>query len=294
MKNLFLVINPESGMGRIKTELFKVCDMLTRGGYRITLLITTKKGDATEAVSQLDDTFDAIVVCGGDGTLNEVITGVMQNPNTYKIGYIPSGTLNEWSAGLEIPRRIPKATEGILSGNEIALDIGKFKDSYFSYTASFGAFTAASYSTPQNIKNVFGQVAYVLEGIRELGTIKPIHMKFTSDDEVYEGNYLFGAVSNAMSVGGIIKFEEGEVALNDGVFEVLLIEEPEKFADLNQIIDAIVTRTFNCKCIKRFKTRHLTVESQDVVDWTLDGEHAQSQGIIDIINLHNAIKFIVP
>lgn len=294
MENLFLVVNPKSGLGRIKTELFKVCDALRQGGYRITVHITARKGDAAEIVENLDDTYSTIVVCGGDGTLNEVITGVMKNRNDYKIGYIPSGTLNEWSQGLKISRNLKKAAKDIVTGNEARLDIGKFADKYFSYTASFGALTSASYSAPQNIKNVLGQLAYVLEGIKALGTIKPIHLKITADDKTYEGDYLFGAVSNSMSVGGIIKFDKSGVALNDGVFEVILIENPDNIADLNEIIDAIITRKFNRVCIKQFKAKHLTVESRGKLDWTLDGEHAQSNKIVEIENIHNAVNFIIP
>ena len=294
MKNLFLIVNPKSGLGRIKTELFKVCETLSKGGYRVTLHITARRGDATETVKNLSGDYDTIVVCGGDGTLNEVLTGVMQNGNNYRIGYIPSGTLNEWSQGLKISRNIAKAAKDVVSGNDVKLDIGKFGDNYFAYTASFGAFTAASYSAPQNIKNVLGQLAYILEGIKALGTIKPIHLKITADDGVHEGDYLFGAVSNSMSVGGIIKLDNAGVALNDGYFEVILIENPDNIADLNEIIDAIVTRKFDRKCIKQFKTRGLTVESKGKLDWTLDGEHAVSDKLIKIEDLEKAINFIIP
>ncbi len=289
-----MVVNPKSGLGKIKTELFRVVDILTRAGYRVCVHITSKKGDATDTVAALSGEYSTIVVCGGDGTLNEVITGVMQNENKYKIGYIPSGTLNEWSQGLKISRSIVKAARDVVNGRAVELDIGKFGDKYFSYTASFGAFTKASYSAPQNVKNVIGQLAYLLEGIKQIGTIKPIHLKITSDNEVYEGDYLFGAVSNSMSVGGIIKFDKAGVALNDGVFEVILIENPDNITDLNEIIDAIVTRKFNRKCIKQFKTKNLIVESKGKLDWTLDGEHAGSDRQIEIENIHKAIKFIIP
>lgn len=289
-----MVVNPKSGTGKIKTELFKVCDALSKGGYRVTVHITAKRGDATETVKNLSAEYSTIVVCGGDGTLNEVITGVMLNGNTYKIGYIPSGTLNEWSQGLKISRSISKAAKDIVTGSLAKLDIGKFGDSYFSYTASFGAFTSASYSAPQNIKNVLGQLAYLLEGFKALGTIKPIHLKVLTDNQIYEGDYLFGAISNSMSVGGIIKLDKAGVALNDGVFEVILIENPDNIADLNEIIDAIVTKKFNRKCIKQFKTRSLTVESSGKLDWTLDGEHAQSNNNVNIENIHEAINFIIP
>lgn len=294
MENLFLVVNPKSGLGKMKTELFKVCETLTKGGYRVTLHITARRGDATEEVKNLGNEFSTIVVCGGDGTLNEVLTGVMQNQNSYRIGYIPSGTLNEWSQGLKISRNIGKAAKDIVSGNDVKLDIGRFGDHYFAYTASFGALTSASYSAPQNIKNVLGQLAYLLEGVKALGTIKPIHLKLTADDGVYEGDYLFGAVSNSMSVGGIIKLDNANVALNDGYFEVILIENPDNIADLNEIIDAIVTRKFDRKCIKQFKTKNLRVESKGKLDWTLDGEHAVSDKAVEIENLEKAIDFIIP
>ncbi len=294
MENLFLVANPKSGLGKIKMELFKVVELLSRGGYRVTVHITSKKGDATETVAALGSEYSTIVVCGGDGTLNEVITGVMQNENEYKIGYIPSGTLNEWSQGLKISRSIVKAAKDIVNGREVELDIGKFGDKYFSYTSSFGAFTKASYSAPQNVKNVIGQVAYLFEGIKELGAIKPIHLKFISDEGIYEGDYLFGAVSNSMSVGGIIKFDKSGIALNDGVFEVILIENPDNIADLNEILDAIITKKFNRKCIKQFKTKYLTVQNHGKLDWTLDGEHAVSDKEIKIENIQKAIKFIIP
>ena len=294
MENLFLVVNPKSGTGKIKTELFKVCEIFTRAGYRVTVHVTTKRGDATETVRQLSGDYGTIVVCGGDGTLNEVITGIMDNPNTYKIGYIPSGTLNEWSQGLKISRSIGKAARDIVSGRIVELDIGKFGNKYFTYTASFGAFTDASYSAPQNVKNVLGQVAYVLEGFKSLGKIKPVHLRFETEKEVYEGDYLFGAISNSMSVGGIIKFDKAQVALNDGEFEGILIENPDNIADLNDIIDAIVTHRFNRKCIKQFKAREIKVTSRASLDWTLDGEHAKSEKTAEITNINKAIKFIIP
>lgn len=294
-ENLFLVVNPKSGTGKIKSELLKVCNTLTRGGYSVTVYPTSKKGDATAAVANLGSNYSTIVCCGGDGTLNEVITGVQQNKNNYNIGYIPSGTLNEWSSGLKISKNIATAAADVISGRREALDIGKFgPNNYFCYTASFGAFTQASYSAPQDVKNVIGQLAYVLEGVKSLGNIKPIHLKIQSDTDIYEGDYLFGAVSNSMSVGGIIKLHNAGVVLNDGLFEVVLIENPDSLADLNAIIDAIATKKFNRKCIKQFKTSKLIVESGRKTDWTLDGEHVVADRITEITNLNKAVNFIIP
>lgn len=294
MKNLFLIANPASGTGKIKTQLFNVVNILS-SQYRVTVYITGKKGDATREAANLDDTFSTIVVCGGDGTLNEVITGLMTNKNSYKLGYIPSGTLNEWSSGLKISRDMKKAALDILFDNTIPLDIGRFSDSYFTYTASFGAFTEASYSAPQDIKNILGKLAYFLEGIKSLDSIRPIHLKITCDDKkVIEDDFVFGTVSNSISVGGVVHYKETVVELGDGQFEVLLLRFPKNLNDLNNLLTAIITRDLNKNGVTFLQAKKVTVEKAEGIAWTLDGECASPKDKIIIENLHKAITFIVP
>ncbi len=294
-KKLLLIVNPHSGMAKMRAQLLKVVEILSAADYTVTVYPTKRRGDATSCISRLSPgEYDLIVVCGGDGTLNEVITGVMISKSDFKIGYIPSGTLNEWSSGLKISKNIPNAAEDIVTGREITLDIGKFGNNFFSYTASFGAFTSASYSAPQDVKNVLGNAAYVFEGIKSLGSIKPIHLKVTADDREVEGDFIFGAVSNSMSVGGIVKFDEAVIKLNDGFFEVFLIRNPENILKLQNIIDGIFKKELNREGMEFFHTKNLIVKSDEPVSWTLDGEFAQSDGEVKISNIHNAIKFIVP
>lgn len=293
MKNLFLIANPSSGTGKIKSQLFNVINILSRQ-YRVTVHITTCRGDATRQAASLDSSFDTIVVCGGDGTLNEVITGLMKNKNEYNLGYIPSGTLNEWSSGLKISKDMKKAAADILENNIIPLDIGKFGDKYFSYTASFGAFTEASYSAPQDIKNVLGKLAYLLEGVKTLENIRPIHLKFTCNDRVIEDNFIFGTISNSMSVGGVVRYDETVVELGDGLFEVLLLHYPKNLNDFNNLISAILTRDLSKNGITFLQTNKITIEDAGDVEWTLDGEYVPPQDTINIKNLHRAISFIVP
>lgn len=294
-KKLLLIVNPCSGKAKMRTELLKVVEILSNANYSVMVYPTKEKGDATLKISTLSENeFDLIVVCGGDGTLNEVITGLMQAKIHCKLGYIPSGTLNEWSSGLNISRMIAKAAEDITTGHEIALDIGKFGDKYFSYTASFGAFTSASYSAPQEVKNVLGQAAYVFEGVKSLGNIKPIHLKFTCPDREIEGDFLFGAISNSMSVGGIVKFDDSVVKLNDGLFEVLLIRNPDNVLRLQPLIDGILKKDLNREGMEFFHTSSITVTGGENVSWTLDGEFAKGNDSIEITNIHNAINLIVP
>lgn len=293
MKNLFLIANPSSGTGKIKTQLFNVVNILSKN-YRVTVHITTCRGDATRQTATLDDSFDTIVVCGGDGTLNEVITGLMKNKNEYKLGYIPSGTLNEWSSGLKISRDMKKAALDILNDNVIPLDIGRFGNNYFSYTASFGAFTEASYSAPQDVKNVLGKLAYFFEGVKTLDSIRPIHLKITCDQKVIEDDFVFGTISNSLSVGGVVHYDETVVELGDGLFEVLLLRYPKNIAELNNLLSALITRDLNRNGIDFLQTKQITIEDAGNVEWTLDGEYVPPEDRIVIKNLHRAINFIVP
>lgn len=294
-KKLLLIVNPCSGRAKMRTELLKVVEILSAADYSVTVYPTKDKGDATLKVSTLSEgEYDLIVVCGGDGTLNEVITGLMQAKIHCKLGYIPSGTLNEWSSGLNISRVIPTAAKDITTGKEVTLDIGKFGDKYFSYTASFGAFTSASYSAPQEIKNVLGQAAYVFEGVKSLGNIKPIHLKFICNDREIEGDFLFGAISNSMSVGGIVKFDDSVVKLNDGLFEVLLIRNPDNILKLQPLVDGILKKDLSKEGMEFFHTSKITVIGGEGVSWTLDGEYAEGKEEIEITNIHNAINLIVP
>ena len=294
-KKLLLIVNPCSGRAKMYTELLKVVEVFSYADYLVSVYPTKSRGDATQYVEKLNhDDFDLIVVCGGDGTLNEVIEGIMNSKNNIPLGYIPSGNLNEWSSGLNISRNIETAAKDIINGKKIKLDIGRFNDKYFSYTASFGAFTGASYSTPQEVKNVLGQSAYFFEGIKSLGTIKPIHMKITTEDRVVEGDYLFGAISNSLSVGGIVKYDKIPVGLNDGLFEIILIKNPDNIVKLQPLVDGILKHEFDREGIEFFRSEKFIVETDESVAWTLDGEYAKSNGKLTVENIHGAITFIIP
>ena len=292
---LLLIVNPCSGKAKMKPNLMQVVRTFSDEGYRVTVYTTKAPADATAFTESLKDgEFDIIVACGGDGTLNEVITGVMRSGIKCKIGYVPAGTLNEWSTGLKISRSIPKAAADVLTGKETTLDIGKFGDKFFTYTASFGAFTSASYATPQKLKNALGHTAYILEGAKSIASIKSTRLKIEADDRVVEGDFLFGAVSNSFSVGGVVKYKKDLVTLNDGLFEVFLIKKPDNLMKIQPLITGILKKKFDREGMEFFHTKNLTVYSENEVAWTLDGEYANSKGEISISNVHGAINFIVP
>ena len=294
-KRLLLIVNPYSGKAKMTSNLMAVTRILSDRGFEVTVYPTKNPGDATlRAAKVRQDEFERIVVCGGDGTLNEVLTGLMQASVSVKIGYVPAGTLNEWSASLKIPRSIPKAAKAATEESELCLDIGRFDNRYFSYTASFGAFTEASYSTPQGIKNFLGQTAYLLEGIKQIGHIHATHLKIESEEMTVEDDFIFGAVSNSMSVGGIVKFKDTLVKLNDGLFEVLLVRKPKNVFDLQKTVDGILKGDFAREGLVFFHTKRVKVTGGEGLAWTLDGEYAKGTDKLIIENVPGALRLVTP
>ncbi len=293
MKSLHLVINPNAGTRQARRFLPEIISVFNRANYFCSVYVTEKRGDATRFVRKYAGGTDLVVACGGDGTLNEVITGLQLGGHAVPLGYIPCGSTNDFAGGLGLPAEPLIAAGAIVSGTPHTLDTGLFApDRYFSYTASFGAFTSVSWSTPQNVKNVLGHAAYILEGIRSLADIHPIHMKITADGQQYEEDYIFGAVCNSTSLGGVLKLEDRDVDMNDGRFETLLIPFPEDLLVLNRILTALRTHHYDDPSLHFLRAASLTFEGAPDVTWTLDGEAADGSGCVEIRNIHNAISLI--
>ena len=241
LKKVFVIINPNAGTRQARRFLPEIISVFNRAGYLCSVFITEKRGDAVDFARAHAGRADLVVACGGDGTLNEVITGLQLGGHKTPLGYIPCGSTNDFASGLGISTAPLMACDAIVSGQPRSLDVGLFTpDRYFSYTASFGAFTSVSWSTPQNVKNVLGHVAYILEGIRSLADIRPIHMRITADGSVYEEDYIFGAICNSTSLGGVLKLEDSEVHMSDGRFEALLIPFPADLLVLNRDRKSVV------------------------------------------------------
>ena len=289
MQRLLLIINPCAGTKRIVRYLPEIIDLFRRHGFENTVYLTVAQADATEIVRERGADFDRIVCCGGDGTFNEVLTGMLSAELHVPIGYIPCGSTNDFANSLHLPRSITKAARCTVEGEQISLDVGRFGDRYFSYVASFGAFARTSYSTPQNVKNALGHLAYILQGISDLPSIRPIHMKVEAEDHVFEDDYIFGAVSNTTSVGGVLTLDANRVDLNDGLFELILIKSPKDIFELSECIRALSAQDYNSRMITFISSNEVRVSSAEPLDWTLDGECAP--GVTDAVirNLHSAV-----
>lgn len=293
MKKILIIINPKAGKKEGSRNLADIIDVFCRKGYRVAVETTAARGDGTEIAKREAGNFDILVAIGGDGTFNEVVEGVLLSGKDVPIGYIPAGSTNDFGASLGIPSDMVKAAENITEENPRVIDIGSFNGRYFSYVASFGAFTRASYEAPQSIKNALGHLAYILEGIKDIPSIRAEKLTFRTADKEYSGKYLFGAVSNSTSIGGILTLPEDEVDMGDGEFEVLLVKAPSNLIELNQIMLAVTTRDFGSPHLEFFSASELNVEADPEMPWTLDGEYQAGSAEIQIENVHNAAKILL-
>ncbi len=293
MKKALIVINPFSGTKKANRFLTDIADMLAAEGYLSIVVVTQKSGDGEEQVKRLAEEVDLVVAIGGDGTFTEVVSGLIASGKRVPIGYIPSGSTNDLAQSLNISRNIMDAAKNIVSGKPAPLDVGQFNDRIFSYVASFGAFTKASYSTPQNVKNALGHLAYILEGLNSLTNIKAEHIKIVSGDKVYEDDYIFGAITNATSMGGILKLDPEVVDMSDGLLEMLLVKSPKDFLELTEIIHVLTMQDFdNTDKVIFVGGEHFEIEAPADMSWSLDGEYQEGCEKITIVNRHHAIDLI--
>ncbi len=290
MKKMLFILNPRAGMRKANRVLADIIAVFNRSGYLVDMFVTGARDDAAKVAAHRGGNVDLVVCCGGDGTFNEVLSGIMSAGLTTPIGYIPAGSTNDFANSLKLPTNMVQAAQQIVDGTDHLYDVGKFGDRYFSYVASFGLFTKTSYSTSQDVKNALGHLAYLLEGISELSQLKPIHVKIELDEgEILEGDYIFGAICNSTSVGGIISLDPKQVDMQDGLFEVFLLKMPKDIMALNECIRAVQKQQYNCKSITFRSSRRVTVTMSPDVAWTLDGEKEAGHDQVVIENLHQAM-----
>ena len=295
MKKMLIIMNPYAGTRQANKYLAGIIDIFCKGDFDVNIAMTQQPGDGREMAREKAPDNDMIVAIGGDGTFNEVVSGVLESGKKVTIGYIPAGTTNDFANSVGLSMTTVGAAESIISGKKINLDIGNFNGRYFSYVASFGAFTSTSYDVPQDLKNLIGHAAYILSGIKDVINIKSFKLKVNSAGTIYEDDYIFGAVCNSTSMGGIINLKSDDVDMNDGLFEVMLIRMPRNIIDLNAIIFALTTQSYSeCDQITFFSSKEIEIEAPEDMPWTLDGEYQEGSKNIVIKNVYNAIELMAP
>lgn len=294
-KKLMFIFNPHSGKGKIRASLLDIIDTFTKAGYDVTAYPTQSKGDGSRKLVECATDYDMVVVSGGDGTLSEAVGGMISLPEDKRvpIGYIPAGTMNDFASGNGIPKTMLDAAKEIVNGKIVNYDIGQFNDKNFSYVAGFGAFTDVSYDTPQTTKNIFGNMAYIIEGIKRLPSIESVKVKVTTDEvETVEEDVYWCLIMNTTSVAGIGVGDYYEINANDGIFEIMLIPKSTNIINLTNIINDIRLGKRDSDGVKFISASGAVIETEKPVRWTLDGEFGGEFDHVDMKVLHNAIQFV--
>ena len=292
MKKMLFIMNPFSGQRKANKFLADILLLFSQADYQVITHMTTGQGDGARAAMRHGNEVDLVVCCGGDGTFNETVTGLIAIGARIPVGYIPAGSTNDFASSLKLSSNPLQAAQDILEGQPVAFDVGKFGDRIFTYVASFGAFTRASYATPQSIKNALGHTAYLLEGIQELSLIRKEHVRMEFDGEVVEDDFLFGAICNSTSVGGILTLDPRMVDMADGRMEILLIRAPRNLTELSECIWALQNQTYNCSMITFRSAERVHIFASPDMTWTLDGEREEGHAEVVAENQHLALRIM--
>ena len=294
MKKMLFIMNPCAGQRKAAKHLATILEIFNRADYEVSVYMTGASGDGEKMAALRGPECDLVVCCGGDGTFNETVAGLLQAGADVPVGYIPAGSTNDFASSLGLSLDILQAARDIVEGTPKRVDVGLFADRYFSYVASFGAFTRASYATPQSLKNVLGHAAYILGGIAEITQLKKEHIRMEfADGKVIEDDFLFGAVSNSTSVAGILTLAPDRVDMCDGKLEIMLVKAPKDLIELGEVVTALQKQTYNCSAMTFLSTESVKVTASADMDWTLDGERQNGISEAEIRCVPSAVQVIM-
>lgn len=292
MKTLLFIVNLKAGKTRSHAPLFDAVAAFSRAGYLVRVFVTEARGEARDVAARWGSRYDLVVCAGGDGTLNETISGLMTLEQRPPVGYLPNGSTNDFAASLRLCTALGPAAQAAATGEKHPLDLGRLNDRYFAYVASFGAFTRSSYSASQAAKNALGHFAYILEGLGDLDSLRPYRCSIDADGEHFEGDFIFGGVCNSTSLGGLVKLDPSRVKMDDGLFELLLLRMPKTPLDLQNLIAAITRMQYDSPGVVFRHVRHVTLTTEEELPWSLDGEYCPSSPRVEIENLPAAIQLV--
>lgn len=292
MKKLLFIVNPRAGKTKSTAPLFDAVAAFSRAGYLVRVFVTEASGQARDIAAKWGGQYDLVVCAGGDGTLNETISGLMQLEQRPPLGYLPNGSTNDFAASLHLHTTVATAARAVAGGVPYSLDIGRHNDRYFAYVASFGAFTRSSYSASQAAKNALGHFAYILEGLGDLDSLRPYRCAIDADGEHFEGDFIFGAVCNSTSLGGLVKLDPKHVSMDDGTFELLLLRMPKTALDLQNLITVMTRMQYDYPGVIFRHVKNVVLTTNENISWSLDGEYAASAPRVEIQCLPGAIELV--
>ena len=292
MKKLLFIVIPRAGKTKSTAPLFDAVAAFSRAGYLVRVFVTEAGGQARDIAAKWGGQYDLVVCAGGDGTLNETISGLMQLEQRPPLGYLPNGSTNDFAASLHLHTTVATAARAVAGGVPYSLDIGRHNDRYFAYVASFGAFTRSSYSASQAAKNALGHFAYILEGLGDLDSLRPYRCAIDADGEHFEGDFIFGAVCNSTSLGGLVKLDPKHVSMNDGTLELLLLRMPKTALDLQNLITAMTRMQYDYPGVIFRHVKNVVLTTDENISWSLAGEYAASAPRVEIQCLPGAIELV--
>ena len=292
-RKLLMILNPRAGKNKSRGPLFDAAAALSQAGWLLSIHVTSAPGAAAETARREGGGYDLVVAVGGDGTLNEVVSGLVQLRRPPLLGYLPQGSTNDFASSLHISGDPVEAAAAITRNVPRQLDVGFWNKRSFLYVASFGAFTRTSYAAPQNAKNALGHFAYILEGMKDLSTLRPYHIRLDADGETLDGEYLFGAVCNSTSIGGLMKLNPERVVLDDGLFEMLLVPSPKTAADLQSLVHALLNQQYDSQGLVFRHVASIHLETEEDLPWSLDGEYAPSARSVDVENRRQGLTLLL-
>ena len=291
MKKMLFIMNPCAGQRKAARNLTQILEIFNRAGYEVNVYMTAGPGDGEHMAALRGPECDLVVCCGGDGTFNETLSGLLKAGADVPMGYIAAGSTNDFASSLGLSLDNLQAARDIVEGKPYRVDVGLFGGRYFSYVASFGAFTRASYATPQSLKNILGHTAYILGGISEIAQLKPERIRMElPDGRVIEDEFIFGAVSNSTSVAGILTLPHDRVDMSDGKLEIMLVKAPKDLVEVADLISALQKQTYNCAAMTFLSTDSVKVTASCHMDWTLDGERQEGVGEVDVQCIHKGVQ----
>lgn len=296
MKKLLMIVNPNAGKSQVKGNLTNILDTFIKAGYRVEIYITQGPADATRIAAQWGAGVDRVVCTGGDGTLDEVVNGLMQIPEEQRpeLGYISAGTTNDYAHSLHIPSRMVEAASIAAYGDVRRMDLGQANDQFFTYVFGFGSLTDISYVTPQELKKVLGHQAYIIEGAKQLVNMKGYTVKVEADDQVFEGNFICGLISNSERIGGMAGLWGKDIQMDDGVLEITLLREPTNVVGWGDLATSFVSANDASEYVIHARAKHVRLTTPEPISWVKDGEFGGEHRVVEIDCLHHALTMVLP
>lgn len=294
-KEILIIVNPNAGKGKVNKYIPQICDNLEKKGYELEVIYTSEKENGEKIIENYIRYIDAVVVCGGDGTISQVINGIIKSHKKIDITFIPFGTTNDYARTVGMSNKKYSLSKNLPKYREVGIDIGSFNnDKYFYYVAAFGVCTNIAYSTSQSDKNKMGKFAYYKKALKQFKNMKAYQTTIVTDDEIIKDEFIYGGITNSVAIGGFKWFKRNDVKINDGLFELVLIKKPKNRLALIKTFLSILRKKYDQKNIYYMKTKNLQIDFEEEVSWTLDGEFGGTVNHVLVKNNKNRLELLVP